>query len=745
MNRTISTIVALILCLQGISLTNSSLWAESNPAALKTLTERFETHKTNLSQFFPRKEGSLEEKNAFLYIRNVLEKRDLNLEERDFSTMRGGHSFSQILSVFIPGKSPNRVMFAVPLSQEETGEDPMVPHQAGSDGIALALSLIEEWGQKPPPSSILFLFLGGDTGYGEGIGSRLFLQDFYASHPTVLFYLNLPTIPSRLVIQTGSRNSVTPAFLIQPLLRFLSQSRLPFILPESKNQLYRMGVPVNPTPLGPYLREGVAALGLAYDQDASRQHALALEDWLFGMEQTLFHFIESFGTSFPGDWDTHYLIFRIGSKFLFIDEMETVSILLVVLSICAVVAYIRKRQTLRYIRTLLRNLWNLPLIFLIIFFFLVLGTSIIRGIERLRAPLWYYAPFLHFSLKILFSVFLFSLASHALHRLPLARKGSFYSAASLLFFFVNILIFSFINIALCYYFLWGFLCAMGFSFFRSKIAKSLFFVLSPLWLYRITFDIFTQTELPMIRILLTSLHGNILLSFMLLPFFLMIIRIDFLLRHPVYKKIGWGIKSTFVLSGIGTVFLIGYLLSYSPFQNKLIPVLYREKVDFIAQEHVLTLESALPFPEITLWYNSLSLPVLEGKRIFETSLPLPEDPITIDIVKNPFLDRATYRITLSSTLSTHGLSIRLHSPIGEALYASNFPFTREMGGEWTTIHVGKNPPIPLVLVCTVPRQSVWKLEIVLSAEPKELPVLEGSYTFTQQEYLVRKEVLLGTT
>ena len=170
-----------------------------------------------------------------------------------------------------------------------------------------------------------------------------------------------------------------------------------------------------------------------------------------------------------------------------------------------------------------------------------------------------------------------------------------------------------------------------------------------------------------------------------------------------------------------------------------------EKVDFIAQEHVLTLESALPFPEITLWYNSLSLPVLEGKRIFETSLPLPEDPITIDIVKTPFLDRATYRITLSSTLSTHGLSIRLHSPIGEALYASNFPFTREMGGEWTTIHVGKNPPIPLVLVCTVPRKSVWKLEIVLSAEPKELPVLEGSYTFTQQECLVRKEVLLGTT
>jgi hypothetical protein len=68
-----------------------------------------------------------------------------------------------------------------------------------------------------------------------------------------------------------------------------------------------------------------------------------------------------------------------------------------------------------------------------------------------------------------------------------------------------------------------------------------------------------------------------------------------------------------------------------------------------------------------------------------------------------------------------------------------------MGGEWTTIHVGKNPPIPLVLTCTVPRQSVWKLEIVLSAKPKELPVLEGSYTFTQQEYLVRKEVLLGTT
>jgi hypothetical protein len=705
-----------------------------------TFYQRFLSHRAAISSCGFRLEGSPAETRAFSYLRDTLKKQNLSMEELDFSAMRDGHSFSRILSVTLPGAAPNLLILAIPLSQEESlssGEE------TEPDGIALALSLIEEWGHTPPPASLRILFLGGDTGRGEGIGSRFYLQHFQTTSPTLMLYLHLPRIPSLLEIQTGTRGLSSPALPLRLFLHAFDSKGIELLLRGSQNQLYRMGVPVSPTPLGPFLRAQIAALGIR-GNPYTHANPPATKDWIEAFQEGFQSFLSQYGaldlSSSPLEWDTHYILFHWGQKFLLLDEMSMVGTLLGVLTVSFILAFLRRKQTLRYLSTLFRNFWNLPFFFLLLFLFLSIGTWTLRVIEQIRFPLWEYAPLLHFLLKLSTATFLFSLFFHTLHKLPLARRGSFYSASSILFFFVNILVFSLIDIALCYYFLWGFLCSWGFSFFKRKRMKLLFLLIAPLLLYLISYDLFSAPELPMIRVLLTSSTGNFLLAFMLLPFLLMLIRIDFLLRHPASHKPGWGVKSIILLSGALTLGLLGYLLSFSPFHDRPIPVFWREVADFESGTHSLALSCVTYLQEGSFPYRTSRIEIPPRSRKVETSLPMVEDPIQLQVRETSFLNRTTYHLTVTSTVPATLIECSIEAPEDTVIYGSNFPLARTVGTRFSSIFIGKNPPQPLSLVLTLPEKISFTLHLTLHSRPRGLPALGEGYQLVNPEYTIKKRV-----
>lgn len=726
----------LLFFLYALILLDRPLW--STPQ--EPFYQRFLSHRAAISSCGLRREGSEEETRAFSYLKDTLEKQHLSAEELDFSTMRNGHSFSRILSVTLPGRTPNLFILAIPMSQEELQPS---RQETDPDGIALVLSLIEEWGHIPPPISLRILFLGGDTGTGEGIGSQFFLQTFQTTAPTILLYLHLPSIPSILEIQTGTRGQSSPALPLRLLLHAFDSKGIELFLPGSRNQLYRMGVPVSPTPLGPFLRAQIAAIGIR-GSPYIQEHPHAKKEWIEEFKEGLQSFLSQYGgleiSSSPLEWDTHYITHNWGRKILLLEEMNMVGILLGVLTASFILAFIRRTQTRRYLYTLFRNFWNLPFLFLLLFLFLSVGTWILKIIEKIRFPLWEYTPLLHFFLKLTSATFLFSLFFHTLHRLPLARRGSFYSASSILFFFVNILVFSLIDIALCYYFLWGFLCSWGFSFFKRKRIKLLFLFIAPLPLYRITYDLFTTPELPMIRVLLHSSTGNFLLAFMLLPFLLMVIRIDFLLRHPAFHKPGWGVKSVILLSGALTMGLTGYLLSFSPFPTKPIPVLWNEVVDFESGTHSLTISGITYLKEGTFPYETYPIEIPPKSRKVETFLPMVEDPLHLQVHKTSFLNRTTYHLTFTSTIPVNLLECALEAPEDTVIYGSNFPITPLVGTRFSKVFIGKTPPQPLSLILTLPQKNPFTLHITVHSKAEGLPSLGEGYQVVNPEYTIQKRV-----
>jgi len=685
-------------------------------------------------------EGSKEEAQAFTYLRNTLKNNNCMFEELDFSTMRDGHSFSRILSVNLPGNSPNVLFLAIPMSQEKSSSS---RKETYSDGIALALTLIEEWARTPPPTSVNVLFLGGDTGMGEGIGSKLFLQTFQTSGPTLVLYLHLPSVPSILEIQTGTKGLLSPAFSVGLFLKAFDSKGVELFLPGSRNQLYRMGVPVSPSSIGPFLRLQIPALGITGNPYRNYPTPM-LADWLQGFREGFQSLLSQFGaldlSGSPIEWDTHYIPLHWGQTFLLLDETKMVGILLGVLTLSFILAFIRRKQTLRYLYTLLRNFWNLPFFFLLLFLFLSIGTWTLKWIEQVRFPLWEYAPFLHFVLKLSSATFLFSLFFHTLHRLPLAKRGSFYSASSILFFFVNILVFSLINIALCYYFLWGFLCSLGFSFFKRKRIKLLFLFLAPLLLYRFTYDLFVTPELPMIRVLLFSSTGNVLLAFMLLPYLLMLIRIDYLLRHPSSHKPGWGVKSIILLSGAMTLGVSAYLLSFSPFHTHPIPINWKETLDFDTGTHSLALSSISYLKEGTYSYGTSRIEIPPHSKQIEVFLPLVKDPVQVQVHKTSFLDRTTYQFMIASALTPSWIDCSIEATENTVIYGSNFPITREVGTQLTKVFFGRNPPQPLTLILTLPKKHPFTLNIAVHSQPQEILSFGEGYQVVNPEYTIRKKI-----
>ncbi|MCX7787470.1 MAG: hypothetical protein N2442_07220 [Spirochaetes bacterium] len=709
-------------------------------AEKESFHQRFLLHRNGLQACGFRLEGSKEEEKAFSYLRETLRNHNLIVEELDFSAMRDGHSFSKILSVSLSGHSPNALVLAIPMSQEKSPTSRM---ETDSDGIALVLALMEEWAQTPPPTSMNILFLGGDTGLGEGIGSKFFLQTFQSKNPALVLYLHLPKIPAILEMQTGTKGLLSPALPLELFLKSFDSKRMKLSLSGNRNQLYRMGVPVSPTPLGPFLRAQVPALGITGNPYGTSQPP-ALPEWLQGFQDGFHFFLSQYGAldlaSSPLEWDSHYLSFHWGQQFLLLAEPTMVGILLGVLTISFILAFVRRKQTLRYLYTLLRNLWNLPFFFFLLFLFLSVGTWLLRWIEQVRFPIWEYTPLLHFLLKLSSATFLFSLFFHTLHRLPLAKRGSFYSASSILFFFVNIIVFSLINIALCYYFLWGFLCSLGFSFFKRKRTKLLFLVLAPSLLYGFTYDLFMTPELPMVRVLLFSNTGNILLAFMLLPFLLMFIRIDYLLRHPSSHKPGWGVKSIILLSGTMTLGLSGYLLSFFPFHNRPIPIYWKETLDAETETHSLVLSSLHNLREGIYTYGSSRLEIPPQSKQVEILLPLEKDPLQIQVLTTTFLNRTTYRFMITSTLPPSRIDCAIEASNTLVIYGSNFPITHDVETRWTKVFFGKNPPQPLSLTLTLPKNQPFTMNFTVYAEPQEIPFFGEGYQVVNPEYTIRKRI-----
>ncbi len=519
-------------------------------------------HAESVRATYPRPEASAGEARLVEYIRAVAERNGVESTTIDFADSAIGHSFSRIIEITVPGTGSATAVVVAPLNHPE---DASVDDDR-SASVAAALALLDAVSRAAPlPTSFRFLFPGAEFGEQpeHPLGTRRFLESYFAEGPHALLYLDASRLP--VVINAGGGGRVTPPWLLDRTLDAAGPHADRIGVTLGLNQLHRIGLTDAPAPLVAFLQADIPAVHLRSGETGLAPPSVAAVAQV--LSQVSAEWARGFSLSIPDVWDRHYLSFRAGPRSVLVAEQDFLLVLLGVLLATLFYALVFRHKLKRYLRTTLRNGWNLPMLFLLVFGFLTAATQLLELLLTARRfpTIWTWYPGAYFALKIALSFFLFSVAAQLLRYLPLSKRGSFYSASALFVLFIDIVIFSIIDVSLSYYFIWAYVWAFVFSVVRSRTLKALALLIAPFFLIVVTLNVFRVPELDLAERLLLSPQGDLLISFMILPFLLMLIRLDFMVRHPVRGKRSFALRSASVVSGVFVLGILTFVLVSTPF------------------------------------------------------------------------------------------------------------------------------------------------------------------------------------
>ncbi|MDR1627054.1 MAG: hypothetical protein LBT33_11000 [Spirochaetia bacterium] len=703
----------------------------------------------------------LTEENAVLaFVRAELEKSGAAAAVKDFSGFADGHSFSHILQTEVPGQRRETLIVAAPALSG-----------GSAFSAALALSLWRETRQTPPPVSLIFLFLGGDGDRffpaGDGgdfprenaLGTRLFLESFFPQYPVSVLYLGFTELPGRILCETGTRGTAAPSWMLENAGISLKEAGLPFLitnricrtlLAQSAARLqgrqtvlryqhgalptaclYGLKANGGQSPADEYLAAGFPALGLAGEGRAGNGDHAAWEKAF----RAFFRSYLRLGADSPRrEWDQRYLVFPYGPAYSILGEDVLAITLLCVSGAGILYACLARARLRRYAKLFLRNIWNVPLLFLLLVLFFMAGTAAVRLMAAFRnaGALWPHQPLVFFILKTSCAVFLFLLSLHWIRRLPLAKNSGFYSASAIFCSLTNVFLFGALDISLALFFLWPCAASVFFSFFRRAAPRIMVFLAALLPPCLLAHDTFFSGEKALAEVLIDSpLAGNLLLGIVFFPFLLMLIRIGLPGRHSRAAK-----SAPVLRACAGGVFLAAlvFALAFNPWGESAQPLFVEEYEEPAEGLHELRLSSPFPLGKFTLAFGGENFSVDTGKTFLTLPLGASGKRPTRAASAGAFPDRKIHSILFEPPLKPEKITVHLSSDSPLPVYDCNFPYSLEANGRGAEVFIGTSPPLPLKLVLGLPARQTAGVRITSwSPLVSEGCEIEGK-TFSRTSY-----------
>ncbi|MFP4374393.1 MAG: hypothetical protein ACLFPO_08680 [Spirochaetaceae bacterium] len=725
--KTPSAFVLLLIVATHVAFSQSREGGEAGEAA----DGRIAAHYRAIRSFHPRLEGSEGEERTLSYIDEVLGRYDVSLTTRDFSELEDEHSFSRVATANLPGTMPGRLLVIVPLNHAVG----VAPELDGSVSLAGAVALLEELAAERNRPGLSFVFLGADVD-DRHLGSRLLLSGIEEhEEPIAAVYLDIAAPGRRLSAQLGAADVPTPRWLAEPTVRALVASGLPRRQHLSSLQVARS--PLAPeSVLGAYLERGVPTVRI-HDPPpgpgfAGPARAELTAEWAASYLGFLERLVEDAAPPPTPSWDRHYIYAVVADSVFFVGERSYLILLLAVLASPIIYGIAFRRRLVRYVQLVTRHLWAVLVLAGLMFLFFFIATAVIQGIMDYRdfPTLWQYAPGSYFLLKVLISVFLFAVVFQSIRGLPFPRNASFYSASAIFLLFFDMVLLSVFDIAFTFYFLWGFLFAFFFSLARSPWIKLLLLPVAAVWPVVGGVEIFAAGELSAAEgLLLSPVSGNLIFAFVLLPFLLMLIRIDLMFHRRLRLPHGATLRAIILGSAAAAVLFASALVFLDPFSpERPQPVDAVEVVDLAADEHRLELSSPAPLEGLVVSRGDASYEVHTSGRRHSLELAGTPEPVSLTSSTDEFLSRSRREILIDSSLSPADVALTVSSPREILIFDSEFPTRAADSGRQVRFAVGPFPPNPLEIRFTVPRELPTRIDLELvsretavaieSAEPR---------------------------
>jgi hypothetical protein len=700
-----------------------------------------------IQSIYPRNEGSANETKILEFIKNRLNELELEYIVHDFNHSGVNHSFSRSIEITISGEKKDTLIICAPINHPLESLNNM----DGSINIALALSLVKYAKLTALPITLKILFLGAE--YGEEnyypMGDHLFLNNFFPEYNVCVLYLNFRQIPKKIILKCGANGIVTPYWFINKCTDVMGVLNIAFLVKGNQNQAFRTGLSTEQTVISSYLNAGYPALSLEGEYDTLTMQEE--ENWILSFSVFNEQFIESFDKGIPErlDWDYHYLFFQLFDFYFILSEKNMVIITIIIISAMIVYAFFRIERIKKYFLTLKRNIWNLPIFFILVFTILLFSTLLLYLLLLIRSfpTIWKYIPVIFFVFKVTACLTLSTFMYLLLKRYKFAKNGSFYTISALLFLIMSVVVVALINISFTYYFLWALFFVFLFSITRKRILKILCILLSQIWIIVAVIDFFTLPELKICEEIVFSLGlGNLLFAIIIMPFILLLIRIRFLFRYSRRKlrpSISFilGINLALVMS-----VLAFYILLFNPYSSDNLQVIYTQrKIDVTNKINSLVLKSEAPLNRLEVYYKQQEYVIDTREREYTILLHEYPNLFSYNVQSIGFLNRKNMKILLQPQGDPLKIDVQVISEDEYVLYDANFPVFRHRSGKQYAIFIGNNPPNPLNLELTLPKNR--KFKVLLSIEYKKLPfplVIKGKNVTLQTTLILNESIDIST-
>ncbi len=735
------------------------------PPALPAQTDEYNNdyirHYNAIASMEQRYEAGTGAESTLEYLKNFAESSDINFQVHDIFQAKNFHSYGKNIRFVIPGTESSQLLLFLPYirSSKSSSQD------ENAAAVAGLLSILENSPDRQPLSTVQIYFLGA---LEDQKGLREYLGRNSPVIPETVLYLSSDGgLNGELNIYNGDNHQVSPLWLVRYVLGQMRTLGLPDRLANNRTQLYRIGLTL-PGQLERLLSAELNSIELK----AAGSSDLSVDGRIIQLIRNLvFETGEeaiSRSADITGSWDQHYLNFRFAGENIILSERQYIMGVMGILLLLLFWLVIFKRRRDKYFRTLSRNFWNLPLLYAAMFVFIFLGSLMVSLVEIIRGieDLWSFIPVPLLLLKVLSASFLFTIFFTIIRRFPFSKNGSFYSASAIMILSLDVFIFGAIDITYAYYFLWALFWSFLFSMSKSRIFKLLCAVLAPLLILLAFVNVILLEEVLVVGQLVSLLPGiNLLVAFIVLPFMLMLIRIDFLFPHPVRGKAknrrNFTLRYTAIVMMALMVINLMVTLFIQPFgaeYPQTITVnssLTRAEALFSeddAQENNAPEDDApLRLPgtisaysqgrmgNFSLEFDGQIVAVQRGGKSVTMPLQQLNTRIKHTARSQSFLRRRSYRIEISSDIPAEQLNITMYTDQDISVYDSNLPYRSLPGRGEIHFFAGSNPPDPMVLEFTLPSSALPHLRIngsfILANELKLSPDDHRNFVLASTETL----------
>jgi hypothetical protein len=304
--------------------------------------------------------------------------------------------------------------------------------------------------------------------------------------------------------------------------------------------------------------------------------------------------------------------------------------------------------------------------------------------------------------------------SPLIKKLSFPEDSRFYEKWSMLFLLADIIIFSLINISFSYYFVWAFVFVSLSLFFSDRKPKMILYAIAPFWMVKLVIDFFIVV--PEYRLsnalLLNPVLGNMILTLSLTPFILLgssvLLNFGVTLRKIRRQHIGTGMAISAVCI-ICFLFIVFSLPNFTKDHSQ--QVLVRDSIDMNAKTNKIIVSSDSSIGGLAIWDEKEYYSFFTNSKKYTIPKQYIPDLLGVTASSETFLSRKNITITISPSGAPYQMKCVLKSQKEFALLDSNFPFTKQDSGKSYSLTIGVNPPAPLPVEVTIPKDVSLECEI----------------------------------